>query len=480
VAELLDAALERRYSANPANGFFTGGGIHRFKNYQPLHDAKRWTVREAFRHSVNLPFVRLLQDIVNHLVYRPASPARSVLENPDDPRRLTYLRRFAEFEGEVFLDRFAEEYRGLTRVQRLDALAAKARPRTDALAVAFRSARPEASLNEFAAFLEARLPSHRLSREEVGRLYQSPLPGSPSLADRAFVAAVHPLELWLMSYLNTNPEASRTEILRASRNARLEAYRWLFRTKRKQAQDRRIWTMLERDAFVEIHRAWARMGYPFPELVPSLATAIGTSADRPDSLAELLGIVAGGGLRLPTRRITELRFGEGTPYETVVRPVPGDAERVFRPEVAAAVRGELFAVAETGTARRIRGALVGSDGAPLRVGGKTGTGDNHSKVFGPGGKLLASRVTSRTATFAFLIGNRFFGVITAHVMGERAAEYEFTSSLAVQVLRALGPSLAVVLDSERSPEGSGRLLPALQTSRDDLVRDSPHRKILLD
>jgi hypothetical protein len=152
----------------------------------------------------------------------------------------------------------------------------------------------------------------------------------------------------------------------------------------------------------------------------------------------------------------------------------------LRPEVAAAVRGELFAVAETGTARRIRGALVGSDGAPLRVGGKTGTGDNHSKVFGPGGKLLASRVTSRTATFAFLIGNRFFGVITAHVMGERAAEYEFTSSLAVQVLRALGPSLAVVLDSERSPEGSGRLLPALQTSRDDLVRDSPHRKILLD
>jgi hypothetical protein len=273
---------------------------------------------------------------------------------------------------------------------------------------------------------------------------------------------VHPLELWLVSYLHVDPEASRAEILRASGKARLEAYRWLFRTRRKRVQDNRIRIVLERDAFVEIHRAWARLGYPFPELVPSLATAIGASADRPESLAQLLGIVVGDGLQLPTRRIAELRFGEETPYETVVRPIPGGAEPVLRGEIAEAVRRELFDVVETGTARRIRGGLARSDGTPVRVGGKTGTGDNRSKVFGPDGRLLASRATSRTATFAFLIGDRFFGVITAHVMGERAAEYEFTSSLAVQVLKVLGPSLAGELDSEPPPAVAhhppGRLL----------------------
>jgi membrane peptidoglycan carboxypeptidase len=454
--ELLDAALEHRYSANPARGFFTGGGIHRFQNYRQIHDSKRVTVRDAFHHSVNLPFVRLLRDIVNHLIYRPSGPGRGLLEDPDDPRRVEYLTRFAEFEGKAFLDRFARVYGGLPPAQRLEALVARARPRADALAVAFRVARPEAKPSEFAAFLEKRLPAHRRSRDEVTRLFEAPIRGSPSLADRAFAAGVHPLELWLVSYLHVDPEASRAEILGASGKARLEAFRWLFRTKRRRVQDNRIRTVLERDAFVEIHRAWARMGYPFPELVPSLATAIGASADRPESLAQLLGIVVSDGRRLPTRRIAELRFGEGTPYETVVQPIPGGAEPVLRCEIAEAVRRELFDVVETGTARRIRGGLARSDGTALRVGGKTGTGDNRSKVFGPDGRLLASRATSRTATFAFLIGDRFFGVITAHVMGERAAEYEFTSSLAVQVLKVLGPSLADELDSEPPQEDAPR------------------------
>lgn len=446
--EMLDAALERRYSANPARGFFTGGGIHRFQNYRKIHDARRVTVREAFHHSVNLPFVRLMRDIVDHLVYGPAGPGRGLLEHPGNPRRALYLKRFAELEGEVFLDGFVREYRSLTPAQRLEALLAKARPRADALAVAFRAARPEADPSEFAAILEERFPGHRRSPDEVARLYRAPLRGFSSLADRAFVAGVHPLELWLVSYLNVHAGATRVELLEASRRARLEAYRWLFRTRRKGAQDKRIRIVLERDAFVEIQRAWARVGYPFPELVPSLATAIGASADRPESLAELLGIVVNGGLRLPTRRIAELRFGEETPYETVVRPVPAGAERVLRGEIAEAVQEELFDVVETGTGRRLRGGLARSDGTLLRVGGKTGTGDNRSKVFGSDGRLLSSRATSRTATFAFLIGDRFFGVITAHVMGERAAEHGFTSSLVVQVLKVLGPSLAGELDSD--------------------------------
>ena len=60
------------------------------------------------------------------------------------------------------------------------------------------------------------------------------------------------------------------------------SYRWLFRPRTAGAQNHRIRTMLEREAFRRIHAQWQSTGYPFPSLVPSLATALGTSADRPD------------------------------------------------------------------------------------------------------------------------------------------------------------------------------------------------------
>ncbi len=65
---------------------------------------------------------------------------------------------------------------------------------------------------------------------------------------------------------------------------RIESYAWLFRPQLKHAQDTRIRIMLEEDAFAHIQKRWARLGYPFDHLVPSLATAIGSSADRPGAL----------------------------------------------------------------------------------------------------------------------------------------------------------------------------------------------------
>ena len=77
----------------------------------------------------------------------------------------------------------------------------------------------------------------------------------------------------------------------------------------------------------ELHEAWARVGYPFASLVPSYATAIGSSADRPAALAELVGIILNDGVRQPTVRIEEIELAEGTPYEThLVRP-PERGER---------------------------------------------------------------------------------------------------------------------------------------------------------
>jgi len=53
-------------------------------------------------------------------------------------------------------------------------------------------------------------------------------------------------------------------------------------------------------------------------------------------------------------------------------------------QVAATLRRALAGVVATGTANRVRGVYVGSDGTPLPVGGKTGTGDNRFESFGPG------------------------------------------------------------------------------------------------
>jgi hypothetical protein len=43
---ILDAALERRYSASPGESFFTGGGVHTFANFNDEDNAKIMSVRQ--------------------------------------------------------------------------------------------------------------------------------------------------------------------------------------------------------------------------------------------------------------------------------------------------------------------------------------------------------------------------------------------------------------------------------------------------
>jgi membrane peptidoglycan carboxypeptidase len=263
---------------------------------------------------------------------------------------------------------------------------------------------------------------------------------------------MHPLELWLIEWLRDHPAGSFDQAIDASGDARDAAYVWLFQTRNRGAQDRRIRTLLERDAFVYIHREWKKLGFPFGALVPSYATAIGSSGDRPSALAELIGIIAADGMRLPTVRVTELRFGAGTPYETALAPSVEAAERVLRPEVARVLHGALLEVVERGTARRASGAFHTPDGAPILLGGKTGTGDHQKKRVDRWANVIDSEHVSRTATFVFFAGDRFHGVITAHVQGPESAGYAFTSSLPAQVLRDLAPLLAPIVSAPAEGE----------------------------
>jgi membrane peptidoglycan carboxypeptidase len=276
-----------------------------------------------------------------------------------------------------------------------------------------------------------RLPGARLGEARLGALYRRYAPGAFDLPDQGYIARVHPLELWLVGFLSAHPGASFAEAVEASRTERQAVYRWLFRTRAKSAQDQRIYTILEVEAFLEIHRRWARLGYPFPHLVPSLATALGSSGDRPAALAELMGVIVNGGLRQATVRIDGLHFGTDTPFETVFGRRPPAAEQVMAPEVAAALRNALSDVVETGTARRLAGAFS------VPVGGKTGTGDNRIVTAGVRGTAL-----NRTATFVFYLGPRHFGTLTAYVIGRDAAAFRFTSGLPVQILKSMAPILA--------------------------------------
>ena len=454
---MLEAAMERRYSASPQEEFFTGGGLHTFSNFKREENGRTPTVREALRDSVNLPFIRIMRDIVDHYNHRaPESPAR-VLDDPHHPGRAAYLRRFADHEGKDFVRRFYRKYRGMTADEALDALLQGVRPTPQRLAVIFRTLEPAAGVDVMASFLRTRLPASRLGDKEPARLYERYAVERYSLGDRGYLARVHPLELWVVAYLRRHPGAGITQTLEASAAERQEVYGWLYKTHQRNAQDVRIRTTLEMEAFQEIHRHWKRLAYPFESLVPSYATAIGVSGDRPAALAELIGIILNDGVRQPTVRLEELHFAAATPYETRLALQPEGSERVMKPEVAAALRKALASVVEDGTARRLKGAFSrpGKKAAPVVVGGKTGTGDNRHEVYGSDGSVRESRAVNRTATFAFFLGERHYGVITAYVPGAMADSYSFTSALPVQILKNMAPQLAPYVHAD----GQSRCTP---------------------
>ncbi|MDE2072074.1 MAG: transglycosylase domain-containing protein [Alphaproteobacteria bacterium] len=438
---MLDAAMQRHYSGNPAEVFFTGGGIQTFSNFERKEDVENPTVEEAFEHSINLAFVRLMRDVIEH--YELEGGARKqILDVSESPAREAYLRRFADQEGRLYLNRFYTNYAGLSPDAALDQLASHVRPAPRQLAVLYRSARPRASAADLQRFLEQRLQGVPVP---TATLYSDYAPERFSLVDRAYLIGIHPLELWLVAYLQHHPRATRSQVISASVRQRQEAYDWLFKTRNVHKQNVRIRELIEEDAFGRLLEDWQRQGYPFDHLVPSLGTVLGSSGDRPDALAKLMGIILAGGVRQPTVDIERLHFASGTPFDTEMAYKPPPRERIMAPQVAAILRRALAGVVENGTGLRVRGTYVEPNGALLPIGGKTGTGDNRFKVFGPGHQLIESRAVDRTATFVFFLGRRFYGTITAYVYGEQASQYHFTSALAVSLLKALKPELYPLL-----------------------------------
>lgn len=441
LAQMLDAALERRYSASPDERFFTGGGVQRFGNFRREDNGRNPTLRESLRESINLPFVRLMRDILRYAIYQSPDSSMNVLRDDGDPARQVYLQRFADKEGQTFLLRFWRKYSGMTEQQRLETFLDGLRPTATRLAAVHRYLYPEADEAVFRAFMQAQPGMSELGNARFEGLYRDYGPGRYDLPDQGYIARVHPLELWLLGHLRRHPDSAFSDAVEASQAERQEVYGWLFRTRHRSARDSRIRTMLEVEAFLEVHRRWKRLGYPFEHLVPSLGTALGSSGDRPAALAELMGVIQNKGLRFVSRRINDLHFAAGTPYEAHLRRPEEVGVRVMHAEVAAALKGVLSEVVEGGTARRLQGTFADADGAPIALGGKTGTGDNRIHSMTAGGRSTSSQVMNRTATFVFFLGDDHFGTLTAFVPGKAADGFRFTSALPVQVLKGMEPIL---------------------------------------
>jgi membrane peptidoglycan carboxypeptidase len=441
---MLYAAMQRHYSGSPQT-FFTGGGMHAYANFEKWENSASTSVEEAFAQSINNVFIRLMRDITKYYIAR-SDGQKLLTADRDDPDREAYLRRFVDQDARKYLDRFYREYRGRSPDQALETLTQRTRPVARRLAVVFRSVRPRADTAALGTFLARNLPRGSISDDDLWDLFREYDVARFSLEDRGYLAGIHPLELWLVTYLQNHPGASRAEVMAASEAVRQEVYGWLFKTHGTHKQDLRIRILLEQDAFDRVLQDWQRQGYPFGHLVPSYGTAIGSSGDRPDALADLMGIIVNDGVRMPTVDLERLDFAAGTPYETdmAIKPEP---LRVLSTQVSRTVRRALLGVVEEGTAERLNGGYRMADGSVLAVGGKTGTGDNRFDRFGAGGRLIAQRVVDRTATFVFFLGDRFFGTITAYVPGAIAANYHFTSAIAVQLLKAIEPQLQRLLNS---------------------------------
>jgi membrane peptidoglycan carboxypeptidase len=459
---MLESAMERRYSGNPGERFFTGGGSHSFVNFDGSENGKMATVTEALQDSINLSFIRIMRDIVNYYTYQLPEDAEEALSNPNSPKCMEYLIIFAEKEGMTYTKRFYAKYRNKAPEAIMNRLLSDINPTSAKLAVVFRSVKPKASFKDFSVFMRANC-QQELTDEEISDLHQKYSKEAFNLQDRGYIAGVHPLELWTVEYLLANLKdnlannvadnktVTLDDLKRDGVKERQEVYSWLFKSNSDHARIIRIRTVIEEEAFREIHKAWRRVGYPFDYLTPSYATAIGVSGDRPAALAELMGIIQNKGIRYPTVRIQRLQFAKGTPYETTMCIDKDAGEQVIAPEIADIAKRTLINVVENGTAKRLHKTFIKSNGIEVLVGGKTGTGDNRREVYGARGRIAESTVMSRTATFVFLIGDRFFGTITAYVAGKEAAQYKFTSSLPVQLVKVLSPKLMPLIDRKPKP-----------------------------
>ena len=144
----------------------------------------------AFRHSVNLPFVRLMQDVVAfHVARLPGDPAR-MLRDREDPRRPIWLRRWQEEESRIFLARFYRYNAGKSRSAALAGWVERTKPTARRYAAAYRAVFPDHAFERFAAAMRRLPAAATLGDEDLAIKYRKYAPRT-LLALRPGVPGAH-------------------------------------------------------------------------------------------------------------------------------------------------------------------------------------------------------------------------------------------------------------------------------------------------
>src|SRR4029077_4656737 len=275
----LQRAMERRYSASPYEAFFTGGGLHHFENFEREDNSRILSLSDAFRNSVNLVFIRLMRDIVGYHRARLAYNADDVLGDPANRQRRRMLQEIAEEESRSVLRRAYQNYANQTPEEITNRLVegrAKTARHLTVLFFAWKIGNDEQGLT---AWLEQnKMPMPEEAVAKLFRAYQNP---RLTLVDYAYLLSVHPLDLWCATGLRKSPNLSWENLFEVSGDARRMGSAWLLNPRNRRAQDLRLRIRLEKDAFARMTPYWQRLGFPFKTMVPSYATAIGSSSDRP-------------------------------------------------------------------------------------------------------------------------------------------------------------------------------------------------------
>lgn len=441
----LNAAMEREYSGSNRELFFTGGSYHRFENFKRQDNYRTMPLRSALQRSVNLPFIRVMQDIVNYTLYHDMDISPEIYDDMQHPERRQHLEDFADKESALYLWRYWRQMSDKSQDDITQMMVEKTQKTQPHLAVIYRNNHPERSVSDFKDFL-ADYGHTDLDIMDAVELYDQYAPGQYPDKDLAYITGTHDLEIWLARHLNKNPSDSWANVKEQSGQARMDAYQWLFKSRNKWAQDKRIRTIIEEKAFNQfIHPRWEKQGFPFDKMVASYASSIGVSGDNPDSLADLAGIIMNGGERNTISSFNNISVAEGTPYADRFKDNYEPAQYVLKPEIADLVLAEIQNVVAKGTARRAHKSAKTSDGRILPVGGKTGTGDNR-KIHRNKDGSKESLAVNRTATFMFTIDDCMYGTIIAYAPGEMSDSHKFTSALPVQAFKELMPTLQPLFD----------------------------------
>jgi membrane peptidoglycan carboxypeptidase len=442
----LQKSFERKYSASPYETFFTGGGLHNFHNFNKLDNSRQMTLYEATVYSTNLVYIRLMRDMVRYHKARLPYDTNEILNNLDSPKRREMLEKMVEEEEMSNLKVYYRNYRNLIQKEIINRFLSKNAASERYLTILFYAWGFDRTEEELTKWLTRW--KGKTSEEEVKKMMSAY--GNPglNLADYAFLLRRHPLQLWCAGELMHSPKMSWQELYARSYEVRKISSSWLFKKSNRNAQNIRLRIHFEKEAFARMTPYWQKLGFPFDTLVPSYATSIGSSSDRPAALAKLMGIIVNDGMLFPDVAITQLRMGEGTPYYTDIALPLHKGYRVMAEPVARTLRSVINQVVERGTAVRLNGVFQLADGTPVEAGGKTGSGDNRVNRYNRYGHMISSKAVNRTATFVFYVDKRFFGVITAFVSGRKSGNYTFTSALPVSILKIIAPAINARLVTE--------------------------------